>query len=792
MKSQMSRIGRDLILTACLLVMCLLPAGAYTLQTAAAASNSSYYVPNEYIIQAVAGSTLQAVQQSMSSLGASVVDVLPLPDTYVVKTGAVTTGSHGGSVNQYHAAVLGYTSPWVVKTWCPNYIYKPTAIPDDEFWSKQWNMPQIHMPQAWNVQKGSASVIVAVIDSGVGNHPELLDRLVPGYDYINNDADASDDVIGHGTHVAGIIAAQGDNQMGVCGVCWDGVRIMPLKFLDYSENSGSTSNEIKALNFALQNGANVVNMSYGTDNPLVDNVVEHAELQVLADAGIILCAAAGNGAQSLEYPPYVSPPAKYDECIAVGAVGPQDEIAPYSSYGPEDEVDIAAPGGDPTFGDDALVYSTMIFGGDTSTPTFGYEAECGTSMACPHVVGAAALLLSQGVSASEVRSRLVSTARKPVSGTFDVRKFGAGILDVSAALANGSLSLAKPVKGSVVTQCPDFKVNLRGIDPTSIYIYVDYTGDHCPGASDVPVLATVAAAHYLDSTRQTLSFNWTDVSKTPLEPGKHTLYVSGLTSFGGETKSDWGTFTVASRIIHAGQHLVSFPYQFANTNPDGTVAISELPSDVLLDASTGEALDFRLSTTDRARLIRWNAAQSYYASYITGLVPPYDNTPSFDDKAWVNPLTNMLLSDGTVRAVPTAGGYLTDNNSSLQFPTGTGYWLILQKDAVVNSSLTVYTAPQGIKIPLYKGWNLIGNPFGREVPLSSVHLSYQGQSQRTLDEDQLSSSHWVDANFYGYTSGSGYEIVPSDKRMFEPYEGYWVKANVGGISPYESLYMILQ
>jgi hypothetical protein len=149
----------------------------------------------------------------------------------------------------------------------------------------------------------------------------------------------------------------------------------------------------------------------------------------------------------------------------------------------------------------------------------------------------------------------------------------------------------------------------------------------------------------------------------------------------------------------------------------------------------------------------------------------------------------MLLPRGDIQPVPTAGGFLPqDPKGNLQFPAGTGFWLILQKEAVISSAFTAISAPQGFSIYLYIGWNLIGNPYLHEVPLTAVHLSYQGV-ERTLDEDQRSPRPWVDANIYGYKSGSGYELVPAEKRLLEPYQGYWVRALVGGISPQESLVM---
>lgn len=755
--------------------------------SAAYSKNSLAYVPNEYIVKAVPGSSLQAVNRSVSLLGGVVVKTLPLPDTYLVRMGQ-SAGS--GNLVSTHMVV----SPWVIKSFSPNVLYNLHAIPDDLYWTnnKLWGLKKINMPQAWNAEKGSASVTVAVVDTGVADHPDLLGRIAAGYDFIDNDAFPNNDMNGHGTHVAGTIAAQGDNQIGVCGVCWDGVKIMPIRIFDATGTANSTDVIVQGLDFALNNNADVVNMSLGAPYGVHDPNLQ-LKVQELDAAGIIVCASAGNNA--LTGNPGVGEPASYPECIAVASVGPNDEIAPYSSFGPGNEVDIAAPGGDQYLGIDAGIWSTFVMWNDT-TPIFDYESLQGTSMACPHVAGAAALLLSAGIPPFEVRSRLETTARK-LSG-MDKKRFGNGVLDVNAAMSNGAITITKPAKGGTVSQYPDVRLSVRGIDATSIAIYVDYAdanGDGMPDntANEIPVLAGVQASGYLNTARTAISFNWAQIMpNSPLAGGLHFIYVSAKTMVGDELVYDWGTFSVATKTISAGQHLFAFPYGLTTTNPDGTVTVNSLPSDILMDAATSQPVDFRVQTPDRARLIRWSASQGGYFSYLTGLADPASNTPRFDDRSWLNPVTKMLLADGTIQAVPTAGGFLTqDPLQTLQFPAGTGFWLILQKDAVVSNAVTEISAPQGFGIYLYKGWNMIGNPYTHAVSLSAVRLTYQGVT-RTLDQDQLSARPWVDATFYGYQSGSGYQIVPPDRRQMEPYEGYWIRALVGGISPRETLVMIVQ
>lgn len=790
MKLRVSRWGRIGAMLACVALASL---SCAFIASALEAASPPAYVPNEYIIQATANASVSAVQQSLALVGGTLVKTLPLPDTYLVRINRTGAGSGSGTPA---ARLYATPAPWVIRRFSPNLVCFVDATPNDLYWPKLWGMRSINMPQVWNTQKGSSSVTAAVLDTGVAHHPDLLGRVLLGYDFVDNDPDPSNDTVGHGTHVAGTIAAQGDNTIGVCGVCWDGVMILPVRIGD--DNGMTLSNTLLGLEYALQQRADVVNMSFGWPHPIQVPELQ-AEIQKLDNAGIILCAAAGNS--GMDFDPGVAQPAAFPECIAVAAIGPSDEIAPYSSYGPGYEVDVAAPGGNSFTGEDGEIWSTTVTwsGG---VPTFDYGPPMqGTSMACPHVVGAVAILLSAGVPASDIRDRLVGTVRRPgISGPVDKKKYGAGILDVNAALANGSILLIKPVKGSMVNGFPDIKASVRGIDPTSIAVYIDYgdgDGNGIPDniGTEVPILAGIPASQYLNLTETTLSFNYRDVSAVPLGAGLHFIYVSARTKVGNDEVYDWGTFTVPSKVIPAGQYLYAFPYGLTVTNPDGTTFVTALPSDLLIDATTSAPLDFRVMSADRARLIRWNAAQMYYVPYVTGTNPmfPGENVPRDDDKAWLNTIVRMMLPNGTIQAVPTAGGFLPgDVTGGLQFPAGTGFWLTLQRDAVISSTYSEISAPN-FSIYLYRGWNLIGNPFTRDVPLSKIHIAYHGEI-RSFDEDQdpLKRTHWLDASVYGYQSGQGYVKVPDDKRLLEPYRGYWLRANVGGISPQDSLIMTVE
>lgn len=772
------------------LIVCTIVASVLMIAVGAVAvsAGGAIYVPNQYIVKATPGATMDAVRQALGQIGGSLDKPLPLPDTYLATMGK--TRSTARTVS------LASSTPtqWPIKGFFPNYLYHlsgGSATPNDPVFPQQWNMGNINMPKAWAVQKGSASVTVAVVDSGVANHPDLSGRVLQGYDFIDNDADPSNDHAGHGTFCAGLIAAQGNNGMGVCGVCWNGVNIMPIRVFDVGPTS--TDLILQGLNYAKNNAPDVVSMSFGYQG---SDTNVHQMIVDMYNAGIILVASAGN--DGLSGYPNTSIPAAYEECIAVSATGPNDEFAPYSSWGPGNEVDIAAPGGDSTLGPPGYITSTTVTwpNGFTGAPSFGYDNMLegypaqGTSFSCPEVAGAAALLLSQGVRPSDVRDRLTSTARQPRTG-MNVQKFGAGILDVGAALANGSVTLVKPVKGSTVIDYPDFKISVTGLDDRTygtLAVYVDYAdadGDHVPDDLTSSVLTGQTASSYLNATKTAYLFSWTNVSHTPLAPGLHTIYISAVTS-AGDPVSDWGTFSVASNFIGKGTHLISLPYGSAINPADGLR--HPLPQQLLWDSATSQPLDFQTDSPARAKLIRWSALDSNYFYYLPGS----DNLPSGNDRSWIN-----LNSPGFDYA-PNGGGFVGTDITTLQFPVGSGFWLILQQDAIFSNAFPAISATAGVTIPLYKGWNLIGNPFTRQVALSTIKLKYQGQT-RTLSDDQKALNHWVQgptsesSQFFGYSTEGipGYVAVPW-RGVLEPYEGYWIRALVGGSQPQDRLVMTVQ
>lgn len=377
-------------------------------------------------------------------------------------------------------------------------IYKSALSPSDSYYSNQWYLQKIRAQIAWEEQRESPDIVIAIIDSGVQiNHPDLKDNIwvnqreipgnqkdddgngfiddVNGWDFVNNVADPNpkfkegftEDGVFHGTIVAGVAAAAGNNAAGIAGVTWR-AKIMPLKALD-DRGVGDTFKIIQAIDYATNNGADIINLSfvgYGYSQSLAE-AIERAYR-----AGVIVVAAAGNE-ESGGYGHSLDKLPMYPAChdgdknmvIGVASTDALDQKTNFSSYGSRC-VDIAAPG--------VSIYSTVVY--DPSREIDGRQFDkyydgywSGTSVSVPMVSGALALIMQKnpGLKRDQVIKVLLNNADDITRLNMDyLGQMGRGRLNVASAINDASLQLFNRVSRILVAPASSSSQPIRILDVT--------------------------------------------------------------------------------------------------------------------------------------------------------------------------------------------------------------------------------------------------------------------------------------------------------------------------------------
>lgn len=411
---------------------------------------SSNVIAGEVLVKFRDGLSTQATSLQVASTRFNQLSISALPNTKVFKAEGISQEDTVRLAAELAArADVLYASP--------NRMYQPLRIPNDEFYSFQWHYASINLPQAWDQTIGDPGTVVAVIDTGIINHPEMTGKLVAGFDFVSNAANAADgdgidsdptdtgpeqDTGYHGTHVAGTIAARTNDGSGVAGVDWN-AKISAVRVLGVQ--GGSTSDIIDGVLWAAglhptitnPNPADVLNLSLGGESPC--EAIEQEAYDRAIAAGKIIVVAAGNDNVDARF----FSPANCDNVITVGASEFADARAPYSNFGPR--IDVMAPGGDTSadLNNDTYIDGVLSLGFNDNERTFAFPFYQGTSMAAPHVAGVASLMkaVKPTITQAEVLAALSTTARPLTnsacsSGNSSVgnNACGAGLIDANAAL----------------------------------------------------------------------------------------------------------------------------------------------------------------------------------------------------------------------------------------------------------------------------------------------------------------------------------------------------------------------
>ncbi|MBI2029629.1 peptidase S8 [Candidatus Gottesmanbacteria bacterium] len=370
-------------------------------------AQTNNHVPGQILVKFKTGIPQSVIDRQLGGIGAKQIDKIDIIDVLILNVPKVAETSILKALSKNPNIEFA------------EFDYIATALLNDTYFSREWGLKNtgqvingvtgvvgadIDWPEAWAAT--GSSIKIAILDTGINeSHPDLTGKVVGRVDF-SNSSSGTNDIYGHGNHVAGIVAASTDNNLGVAGVC-PKCTLLNVKVLNDS-GSGSYSGIAKGINWAIQNGAKVINMSLG--GSLRSSTLESA-VNNAWNNGVVVVAAAGNSNN-----PSKTYPGAYKNVIAVAATDNRDQKASFSSYGVK-WVDIAAPG--------VYIFSTWKDSLSQSNPqpecvttNECYKYASGTSMSTPIVSGVAGLVWSSnyGTSAQSVRNRIESTADK-ISGT---------------------------------------------------------------------------------------------------------------------------------------------------------------------------------------------------------------------------------------------------------------------------------------------------------------------------------------------------------------------------------------
>ena len=449
------------------------------------------FVPGRVLVHFSADVGSARAQQSIAAAGGLKGKEIPHTGVYAVQL--PPTADEEAFANAFR------NRPGVTFAELDSVVAPQDITPNDPSYPSEWHLSKISAPAAWSTTTGSSTVTIAILDTGVdGTHPDLAPKMVPGWNFYDNNADTSD-VYGHGTAVAGTAAASSNNGSGVASIAWN-CMIMPVRISDPS-GFGSVSAIANGLTWAADHGARVANISYQvTGYPTISTAAKYFQSK-----GGVVTVAAGNGGvfDATAADPYM---------VTVSATDSSNALASFSNTG--NAVDIAAPG--------VSIYTTNKGG--------GYGSWSGTSFSAPIAAGAAALVLSSNPSltGAQAQDALIKSANDLGPAGWDTA-FGAGCLNVSRAVSAASglssgttdttaptVSFTNPTNGSVASGTVAVQVSASdNVGVSSVSFSVDSTA-----------LGSDTAAPY--------NFTW---NTSGVSNGTHTLSTTARDAAGNSSTS---------------------------------------------------------------------------------------------------------------------------------------------------------------------------------------------------------------------------------------------------------------
>jgi subtilisin family serine protease len=642
-------------------------------------------VPGDLIVGFKRGVTRAREGRALAAAGARVKSRMP-------DIGAILAAAPG----RRGAAVARLRRDPAVRYAEPNFLLHSSdarLVPNDPGFQNLWGLDNfgqtvnfvpgtpdadIDAPEAWAVTTGSPEVTVGVVDTGIDyTHPDLAANIwlnpgenCPGcrndgidndhngyvddwrgWDFVNNDNDPMDDH-GHGTHVSGTIGAVGDNGIGVAGVNWH-VKLMALKFLD-ANGSGTTADAIRATLYAADEGAVATNNSYGGDgySQAFADAIAYADLR-----GSLFVAAAGNSSMNTDSSPNYPSSYALPNVISVAATNSSDGLAWFSNYGRR-SVDLGAPGDN--------VYSTV--------PGASYAFESGTSMATPHVTGAAALVKSRFPSASGLGIKALLLRSVDPLASLAGRTTTGGRLNVKNAVqcpGAPQALLEAPVPGFVAA--------------VGSPVAITAIGAACGDPAGATVSATVNGDSVALTSRGDGLYTGTYVANGPGQ-----VTVSFSASAGGLTDTATASGSVPTPIVPGG---------------DPVTVTTTVPGQDAVLAFAG-------------------AASRRVSLAVSGV--------TIGNSICCSTKVSILNPDGSALVLPTyvgtSGGFL--NTRSL--PASGTYTVVVdpQGTATGSATLTLYDVPADASGPIVPGGSAVTAT--TTVPGQNVQLSFSGSTGRRV------------------------------------------------------------